>query len=372
MDRANLKTWIEVSKATLENNVRVIRRLSQGKIIMAVVKSNAYGHGLVETAKLFLKYGADWIGTDNLNEAVALRKAKVKAPILVLGYTPVEALALAVKNKIKLTLYGEEFFKTASPHKRHIDWHLKIDSGMSRQGVLSEDLPVFIQNLKNFPDIKLEGVFTHFANADDIPRLAYARTQLANFHGALAVLEANGINPKIIHAAATPAFFSLPEASFDLIRVGIGFYGLWPSDKFQESFGGFGLEPALSWKTRVVQVKKIKKGTPVGYGITEKVRRDSTIAVLPVGYYDGFFRGLSSIGRVLIHEQSCKILGRVSMNLCVADVSAVSAVKVWDEAVLIGQSGEEKITPEEIAQKLGTISYEVVSRINPLLPRIYL
>jgi alanine racemase len=122
----------------------------------------------------------------------------------------------------------------------------------------------------------------------------------------------------------------------------------------------------------VVQIKRIKKGTPVGYGITERVRKDSTIAVLPVGYYDGFFRGLSSIGRVLINGQSCKILGRISMNLCVTDVSSVSAVKVWDEAVLIGQSGEEKITPEEIAQKLGTISYEVVARINPLLPRIYI
>lgn len=371
MMSSNLKTWVEVSKTALEHNIGVVKNLAKGKIVMGVVKSNAYGHGLVETAKLFLKYGVDWIGTDSLEEAVILRRANLTAPMLVLGYTPVAKLALAARHNIKLIFYGEEILKTSSWFKGKIDWHLKIDTGMSRQGLRVEDLPALASQLNHLPEMKMEGVLTHFANADDLPDLIYARRQLAQFHQALAILEQHNLRPKIVHAAATPAFFSLPEAGFDLVRIGIGFYGLWPSAKFQESFKTLGLRPALQWKTRVVQIKKIKKNTPVGYGITERVKKDSTIAVLPVGYYDGYFRGLSSIGRVLINGQSCKILGRVSMNLCVADISRTPETKVWDEVVLIGQSGQESIAAEEIAQKLGTISYEVVSRINPLLPRIY-
>lgn len=371
MKTAIHKTWVEISKTALENNIRIIKRLAQGKLVMGVTKSNAYGHGLIATSQLFLKHGVDWLGTDNLAEAVALREANVKAPILVLGYTPIGELGLAVRYNLKLTLYGEELLTTPSKFKKNINWHLKIDSGMSRQGVLVNSLPVFLDKLKNYPEIKVEGVLTHFANADDLPDLVYARHQLAQFQMALGMLSARGFSPLLRHAAATPAFFSLPEASFDLVRIGIGFYGLWPSAKFRENFKALGLQPALQWKTRVVQIKKIKTNTPVGYGITERVKKDSTIAVLPVGYYDGYFRGLSSIGRVLINGQSCKILGRISMNLCVADINKTSETKVWDEVVLIGQSGQESITAEEIAQKLGTISYEVVSRINPLLPRIY-
>ncbi len=371
MQTQNLKTWVEVSKDTLKRNIEIIKKLAQGKIVMGVVKSNAYGHGLVETAKLFLKYGANWLGVDNLDEAVLLRKSKVTAPVLVLGYTPVELFSLAAKHKIKLTFYGEEIFKQASKFKKSINFHLKIDTGMSRQGVLLSDLPSFLTSLRNFPEIKIEGVFTHFANADNLSDPSYARKQLANFKEALELIKKHGIQPKIIHASATPAFFSLPEASFDLVRIGIAFYGLWPSLEFSRRFNNLGIKPVLSWKTRIVQVKKIHKGTPVGYGITEKVKRDSMIALLPVGYYDGYFRSLSSIGEVLVSGQRCKVLGRISMNLSVVDVTKVANAKVWDEVILIGRSGNKEITAEEIAEKLGTISYEVVSRINPLLPRIY-
>lgn len=371
MKTAIHKTWVEVSKTALRHNIGVIKNLAKGKLVMGVTKSNAYGHGLVAISQLFLKHGVDWLGTDNLAEAVTLRQAHIKAPILVLGYTPAGELGLAARYNIKLTLYGEEILATPSQFKSRINWHLKIDSGMSRQGVLVNRLPAFLDKLKNYPEIKVEGVLTHFANADDLPDLVYARHQLAQFQTALGMLSARGFNPLLRHAAATPAFFALPEASFDLVRIGIGFYGLWPSAKFRENFKALGLQPALQWKTRVVQIKNIKKDTPVGYGITERVKKDSMTAVLPVGYYDGYFRGLSSIGRVLINGQSCKILGRVSMNLCVVDISETLKTKVWDEVVLIGQSGKEVITAEEIAQKLGTISYEVAARINPLLPRIY-
>ena len=376
METENLKTWVEVSKDALKYNIETIRRLANptagGKIVMGVVKSNAYGHGLVETAKLFLKYGADWLGVDNIDEAISLRKAKVNFPILVLGYTPVALFSLAAKYKIKLTLYGEEIFKQASKFKKGIDFHLKIDTGMSRQGVLVSDLPIFLSNLKKFPEVKLEGVFTHFANADNLSDPSYPRQQLANFYRALEIIKKIGLTPKIVHAAATTGLFALPEAMFDMVRVGVAFYGLWPSQEFKNRFSSFNLTPALAWKTRIVQIKKIPKNTPVGYGITEKVKKDSTVALLPIGYYDGYFRSLSSVGEVLVSGQRCKVLGRISMNLTVVDINKASGARVGDEAVLIGQMGDEQITAEEIAEKLGTISYEVVARINPLLPRVYL
>ena len=371
----NLKTWVEISKDALKYNIETVKKLANppagGKIVMGVVKSNAYGHGLVETAKLFLKYRVDWLGVDNVDEAVLLRKAKVSAPILVLGYTPVSLFFLAAKYKIKLTLYGEEIFKQPSKFKKNIDFHLKIDTGMSRQGEPLDSLPSYLSALKNLGILKIEGIFTHFANADNLSDPSYPRQQLANFYQALQMIKNSGLTPKIIHAAATTGLFALPEATFDMVRVGVAFYGLWPSQEFKSHFSSFNLRPALSWKTRIIQIKKILKGTPVGYGVTEKVKKDSSIALLPIGYYDGYFRSLSSIGEVLVSGKRCKILGRISMNLSVIDVSAVSDAKVGDEAVLIGQMGSEQVTAEEIAKKLGTISYEVVSRISPLLPRVY-
>jgi len=371
MRTRNLKTWVEVSKDALKRNAEIIRKLAQGKIVMGVVKSNAYGHGLVETAKLFLKYGIDWLGVDNIDEAVLLRKSKIKAPILVLGYTPVIFFPLAVKYKIKLTLYGDDIFKQASRFKKAIGFHLKVDTGMSRQGVLTSDLPRYLSELKNHSEVRLEGVFTHFANADNISDLSYAKKQLGDFRKALGIIKESGFNPPIIHTVATTALFALPEADFNLVRIGVALYGLWPSEEFKSRFNSIGLQPALSWKTRIAQVKKIPKEVSVGYGITEKVKKDSVVALLPVGYYDGFFRSLSSIGEVLIAGRRCKILGRISMNLSVVDVSEVKDAKVWDEAILIGKAKNEQIAAEEIAGKINTISYEIVARINPLLPRIY-
>ena len=232
------------------------------------------------------------------------------------------------------------------------------------------DLPRFVKKIPK--GVNVEGVFTHFANADNLQDRSYPNFQLANFKKAILILEKAGIDPAIRHASATTGLFTMPEAQFDMARIGIALYGLWPSAGFAEKFRHLELAPALSWKTRIVQIKKIKKGAPVGYGITEKVKKDSTIAVLPVGYYDGYFRKLSSAGEVLISGRRCKILGCISMNLSVVDISDIKNAKVWDEVVLIGRQGRGNVTAEELAEKAGTISYEVVSRINPLLPRAYL
>ena len=361
------KTWIEISKSALENNLSVIRKfLGPNVKIAAVVKSNSYGHGLVETAKLFSKCGADWFCVDNVDEAVTLRKIGIKNPVLVLGFTPATRFKEAIKNDLRLTLYNIPDKKT---DYKKIKFHLKIDTGMSRQGVLLSELSGFLKKLP--PDINIEGLSTHFANADVSDR-SYPKLQFNNFVIASQVLENAGIKPAIRHACASAAMLTMPEAHFDLVRPGILLYGLWPSALLAQRFKHLNIKPALSWKTRVDQIKNIKQNTPVGYGITERVKKDTTIAVLPVGYYDGYDRGLSSIADVLLDGTRCKVLGRVSMNLMVVDISKVKNPRVGDEVVLIGEQGEEKITAEEIAEKIGTIAYEIVTRITPLLQRLYL
>ncbi|MEK7151408.1 MAG: alanine racemase, partial [Patescibacteria group bacterium] len=352
---------------------KIVRGLLKSDVkLMAVVKSNAYGHGLAETAKLFCEYGADWIGVDNLDEAMLLRKNNIIKPVLVLGFTSDECFSEAAKNKIRLTVYND-LPKSTIPNT-YPAIHLKIDTGMSRQGVTLDDLPAFLKKIPS--GINIEGVFTHFANADNLEDRSYSDLQVFKFKKVLRVLEKFDIKPVIVHASATTGLLAVPNAQFDMVRAGIALYGLWPSLEFAKKFnspvGGLGLKPALSWKTRVVQIKKIKKNTPVGYGISEKVKKDTRIAVLPVGYYDGYFRKLSSTSEVLIGGRRCKVLGRISMNLSVVDISNVENVQIWDEVVLIGSQNKERITAEELAQKADTISYEVVSRINPLLPRIYI
>lgn len=365
----NHKTWVEISRSSIESNVKAIRGLlSPATKLMAVVKSNGYGHGLVGVSKIFSENKVDWFGVDNIDEALQLRNFGITNPILVIGFTDPSRFFDAENNNIKLTIYNKETLPFLADKK--LGLHLKVDTGMSRQGVMIGDLPDFIKRLP--PKPKIEGLFTHFANADDLNDRSYPNLQLANFRNAILLLEQNNIYPQIKHAAATNATLTMPESHFDMTRIGIAFYGLWSSQSFREKFDKeLKLKPVLSWKTRIVQLKNIKKNTPIGYGISESAVKDSKIAILPVGYFDGFDRRLSSIGQVLIEGKRCKVLGKVSMNLSAVDVSNVKGVAHGSEVVIIGSQNKETITAEEIADKLGTISYEIVARINPILPRIY-
>jgi len=379
----NLKTWVEVSKGALKNNVRVVRKLLGNKTkLMAVVKSNAYGHGPA-TAGLFSSYGVDWLGVDNIDEAISLREMGIKKSILVMGYTPPNRLKEAIQHDIQLTIYDLDILKFISksypPSRKasegrsklqatNYKLHLKIDTGMSRQGVLVSQLDRFLKSLPF--NIKFEGVFSHFANADDSDR-TFPNYQLSEFNKSLEIFKKNNFNPELRHMSATTGFLTVPEAHFDLVRIGIALYGLWPSNEFAKKFKNLDLQPVLSWKTRIVQIKKIKRGSLVGYGISERVTKDTEVAVLPMGYYDGYRRNLSSVGEVLIGGRRCKVLGRLSMNLTVVNISSTRDAKIWDEVVLIGKQGNLVISSEELAQRADTITYQIVSTINPLLPRIY-
>lgn len=374
-----LRSWVEISKSALTHNLRQFKKIITPRVkLMAVVKANAYGHGLVKTSKIIIKAGAKWLGVDSIDEAIDLRKAKVKTPILVLGYVPEFRLAEIISNNIKLTCYNlktiERLGKLALKLKKVAHIHLKIETGTGRQGIGLEAIPEFINTIREYPFVRLEGISSHFANAE-VPNSSFTKKQLSEFRQAIKVFEKNKIYVPTKHIACTAAVIAFPETLFNMARIGIGLYGLWPSTAIKNLVGKknikFQLKPVLTWKTKVAQVKSVKKDLPIGYGCSEKVARDSKIAVLPVGYADGYGRGLSGIGYVLLRGKRAKVLGRVCMNMIMVDVTNIKGVKVEDEVVLLGRQGDEEITAEDIAEKLGTINYEVISRINPLIPRIY-
>ncbi|HZI50366.1 MAG TPA: alanine racemase, partial [Terriglobia bacterium] len=250
--------------------------------------------------------------------------------------------------------------------------HLKVETGTHRQGVDLSDLESFVKALLALSDLEIEGVYTHFANIEDTLDPAFAQFQIEEFRRAVAIVKEAGARPSWIHASATSGALLYPETGFNMIRVGIGTYGIWPSRETQlaarERGRRISLIPSLQWKTRIAQIKTIKAGEFVGYGLTYQASRPMKIAILPIGYYDGYDRKLSNSGRVLVGGQAVPVIGRVMMNMIAIDVTDAN-VKLDDEVVLIGRQGKAEIRAEELAEKCGTIAYEVLSRINPAIPR---
>ncbi len=376
MKKNNNLSWLEISKKSITHNIKSIKSLlNKETLFIAITKANAYGHGLVETSRIAAENGADMIGVFSFEEAETLRKNKIKAPILILGYIPLENLGKAVKLNCHITAYNEKTIKKLGSLKKKVQIHIKVETGTNRQGVALDDLPKFLQLISNHPSIQVVGLYSHFANVEDTTDHTFAKTQLNKFKQAIKICAKNDVYPTIKHLSATAAALIFPEAQFDAVRGGIGIYGLWPSPETKVSIKErtikLNLKPALSWKTIISQIKEIKKSEGIGYGLTEKVKHDSRVAILPVGYWDGYDRGLSRIGEVLVRGTRCKVLGRICMNMTMIDVTHVKNVKIEDEVVLLGKQKKEEITAEEIAGKIGTINYEVVTRINPLLPRYY-
>ena len=366
-----MKTWVEISKNSLKNNISQFQKLIGDKVkLMAVVKANAYGHGLIEVAKIAVRNRADWLGVDSVDEAIELRKAGIKAPILIMGYTPLSRLEDVAKYDFRQVVYNKETIEKLKRGRVH----LKVETGTSRQGLEKEELLELAKFIKKYPQIEIEGIYTHYANIEDTTDHSYAQEQLKKFKESVELLKKNGIEIPIKHTACSAAIILFPETYFDMVRLGISMYGFWPSKETfvsaRENKRQINLAPVLTWKTLVAQIKNIKAGTPISYGLTEKISQDSKIAILPVGYFDGYDRKLSGVGNVLIKGKRCKVLGRVCMNMIIADVSHIPDVKLEDEVVLLGKQGVEQITADELAQKIGTINYEVVARINPLIPRI--
>lgn len=378
--RAGLAQWVEVSRKALTHNLAEFRRrVGPDRKLLAVVKANAYGHGIIEVSRIALGAGADWLGVNALEEGIELRRAGVRAPILVLGYVPCGRLGDAVARGLRLTVYNiasvDGLAAACRRLKKKARVHVKVETGTNRQGVLEGDLLGFARSIQKCPWLVLEGLSSHFANIEDTTDHSFPQRQLAAFERSVRGLERAGIEVPVKHMSCTAATILFPETYFDMVRVGIGLYGLWPSKETYLSCvldkrEPLTLEPALTWKARIAQVKRIAKGGAVGYGCTFRATRRTTLAVIPVGYYDGYDRGLSNAAYVLVRGQRAQLRGRVAMDFITADVTDIPGVGIEDEVVLLGAGGRERIAAEQLAALAGTISYEIVARINPLVPRI--
>ncbi len=370
-------TWIEVSRSALVNNYRRLRsRLAATTKLMAVVKANAYGHGAAETARILQAAGADAFAVATLGEALELRAAGVERPILVLGYTPAAHTSPASAHSISLTLFDLETAAAMDAVARALGQtltvHLKVNTGMNRLGVKPALAPHMVAALHQFEALRLEGVFTHFATADEVDK-RHAEAQFAHFQRLLAELERNGLRPPLAHAANSAALLTMPHTHLDMVRPGIALYGLDPDAEQCPLPEGF--RPALTWKTTVAQVSDLEPGEAVSYGREFIASRPMRIATLPVGYADGFPRKPQNWGSVLIHGRAAPLLGRVCMDQCVVDVTAVEAecgpVRQGDEVILIGRQGDREITAAEAGRRVGTNNYDIVSRILARVPRLY-
>jgi len=379
MDTHRLQ-WIELARASLSHNLKQFRTLvGPEPKLLAMVKANAYGHGMSRIAPLVLSEGADWLGVHSLEEGIALNELGTKAPILISGYVALSDLEEAVARGLRLTVYNPETVdrlgRICRDRRLKAYVHVKVETGTYRQGVESEGLETMLERLQGHPGIVLEGISSHFADIEDTTDHTYARRQLASFHRVLSGFEKRGVRIPIRHMSCTAAAILFPETHFDLLRVGIGLYGLWPSKEtyvscLQQNRKPVTLLPVLSWKARIAQVKHVPKGAFVGYGRTFRATRPARLAVIPIGYSDGYPRHLSNIAHVLIAGQRAPLRGRVAMNFIAADITDIPGVEVEDTVVLIGRSGEDEVTADMLAAWGGTINYEIVSRLHPGIPRI--
>jgi alanine racemase len=364
-----LLTWAEVDLDALAANIGSYRRhVGKGVEIIAVVKANGYGHGAVMVSRAALAAGASRLAVHRLEEGIELRQAGINCPILIMGYTPVANAALVVAHQLTATVTTREFAEALSTRaETPIPIHIKVDSGMGRFGLLPGEAAEFTTGLSDLQSIKIEGIFTHFATADALDK-SYMRQQLTAFKGVLAELESRGLKIPVRHACNSAAAMNLPEAHFEAVRLGLSLYGMVPSSEWSPPFA---LQPVLSLKSRVVRLRTLAAGSGIGYGRTYVTKEPTRVALLPVGYGDGYHRLISGRGAVLLKGKRAPILGRVSMDQIVVDVNAIPGVQIEEEATLLGGEGSAAISAEEIAGWAQTINYEITTSILPRVAMLY-
>jgi alanine racemase len=374
-----LTTWIETSGAAIRHNLALFRRLLRPQTrILAVVKANAYGHGLAQVVEACSSGGVEMLGVHAADEILALRKIGVRLPILVMGYLTAEQIAAAVDADVHVLVSSQEVLAALAARARKLSValpiHVKVDTGAHRQGVAPDEAPALALAARE-QGLAVAGVATHFANIEDTTDHAYAFRQLERFRASVAAVE-RAVGPlSFVHAACSAAALLFREADFSMVRLGISLYGHWPSKETYLSWllahgrDGVKLEPVLSWRARVGQVKSVAAGEPIGYGLTYRPTRDSRIAVLPVGYADGYPRALSNRGRVLVRGRPAPVVGRICMDVMMIDVTDIDGVAEGDVATLIGADGNERVSAEELAEHAATINYEVLARLSPTIER---
>lgn len=366
-------TWIELSKSKFKKNIATMRSIMDDGVLLApCVKANAYGHGLLECAKIFVQSGADWLCVDSVDEAILLRNHGIRTKMLIMGYVGPKDLHKVVQHNVRVFLYdywdARILSREAVKQKKKVFVHIKIDTGMNRQGVQLSDLYNFLNKVKKMPNLRIEGIATHFATADELAltKRQFYFNQREKFQKAILVAKNILENHFIVHCANSGAILTDPSSQYNLVRPGIAMYGYYPSDDVKKisNKNGLFLEPVLSLHTRIAQIKILDKKECVSYGCTFKAKKKMTIAVLPIGYYDGIRRDLSNRGQVLIHGMRAKILGRVCMNIMMVDITRIRNAKVGDTVTIIGRQGREKIDADDIAKILDTVNYEIVAQLR--------
>lgn len=372
-----LLSWIELDADALSHNFATFRSLIPPRTkLQWVVKANAYGHGLEPMVGLAQENRIDVLGVHAVGEAERARDAGWTGPIHLLGPTARTKLDRIRSLNLETVVFDLETLAAIDQigdHAHRIGVHLKLETGTHRQGILAEDLPDFVRFLEHARGVRLAGVSMHFANIEDTTDHRFARTQLARFEELSGPLRER-FPEAIRHTACTAAVLTMPETHFEMVRVGIGSYGYWPSRETlvacRDRIGRpISLRPVLSWKARIGQLRIIPSGSYVGYGCSDRVGRITRLAVLPIGYSDGYDRGLSRLGHVLVRGRRAPILGRICMNILMVDVTDVPDVAREDEIVLLGNQEEESVNATDLAEQIQTISYEVLARLSPTLPR---
>lgn len=369
------RAWAQVNLDAITHNLKEIRRITNKNAeICGVVKADAYGHGFLEVSKTLIKNGVTYLAVSMLDEAIQLREQNITVPILILSYTDPVRCDEIVLNDVTQTVFSYDLAKALSQSakrlNRNVKIHIKIDTGMGRVGFLTgySSIKTIIEICK-LPNLIVEGIFTHFASADESDK-SYTYMQFEKFMNICNELKRVGIFIPIKHVCNSAGIMEFPHMHLDMVRPGIILYGMYPSDEVDKST--LDLIPAMTLKANITLVKDIEPGTCVSYGRIFKAKRKSRIATIPVGYADGYLRTLTNKARVLINGQFAPIVGKICMDQCMADVTDVSGdIKCGQQVVLIGEQDGENITMEEIADSLGTINYEVSCVIGKRIPRFY-
>ncbi|MBI4313400.1 MAG: alanine racemase [Candidatus Omnitrophica bacterium] len=365
-------TWVEVDLDAIRANARALKELVGTRVqLAAVVKANAYGHGMLQVAEaLSSPRWVDWFAVASLTEAIQLRNHGITIPVLILGEISPEDAPLIVQHQLAVTVSRPEVVQALAAKTRPSDdpirLHVKVDTGMGRYGVEYEKALDFIRWVRKFPGLMMEGLWTHLSSADDNERLT--RAQLTLYAKLVVQCEQNRIFIPLKHVANSMGLMAYPAARYDLVRAGLSLYGICPKEKFKAPVR---LTPALSWKARVALVKSVSAGQPISYGATYRTKKLTRIATLPVGYAHGFPWHSSNRGRVMIRGKMAPVVGRITMDHVMVDVTRIPGVRPGDVAALIGSEGKAVLTAHAQARAAGTIPYEIVSRISHSVPRQY-
>jgi alanine racemase len=371
--------WVEIDREAIRHNLKAIRRhIGARPAILAVVKADGYGHGAVETARIAVTHGARILGVASVAEGIELRTAGISAPILVLSEPPAASIAHILHSGLTPTVYTMEFAlalgEAAAAAGRQAPYHLKVDTGMNRVGVHHSDAGDFLRSLDFHSGLALEGVFTHLATADTLDELS-VKMQLSRFEEALEVIRYMGISPGIVHAAGTAGALRYKQTHYDMVRIGLAMYGLHPSETTQ---GLINLRPAMSVRSRVIDIKPLQVGEGVSYGFTYRSPGNVQIATIPIGYGDGLARELSNRIDVLVHGRACPQVGTICMDMCMFEIDQRSSarhgkldVERGDEVVIVGKSGQLMITLDDMARALGTINYDIACRFGLRMEKSY-